>query len=138
VASTFELEVATPERSLVKEQVEEAQIPCKDGYVGVLPDHAALLSELGYGPLTYRQGGKAQVLAVHGGYLQIQNNVVRVLSDVAEPAAEINVTRAQEALKKAKAEMINPVVGIDIASALSAVMRAEARIQAAEALAKKS
>jgi F-type H+-transporting ATPase subunit epsilon len=137
VASTFELEVATPERSLVKEQVEEAQIPCKDGYVGVLPDHAALLSELGYGTLTYRQGGKTEVLAVHGGYLQIQNNVVRVLSDVAEPAHEINVTRAQEALRKAKAEMIDSV-GIDIASALSAVMRAEARISAAEAAAKKS
>ena len=136
MAATFELDVATPERSLVKEPVEEAQIPCKDGYVGVLPDHAALLSELGYGALTYRAGGKTHVLAVHGGYLQIQNNVVRVLSDVAEPAQEINVTRAQEALRKAKAEMVQSV-GIDIASALSAVMRAEARISAAEAAAGK-
>ena len=137
MATTFQLEVATPERSLVKEQVEEAQIPCKDGYVGVLPGHASLLSELGYGTLTFRAGGKTQVLAVHGGYLQIQDNVARVLSDVAEPAHEINVTRAQEALRKAKAEMIDSV-GIDIASALSAVMRAQARIDAAEAEARKS
>ncbi len=132
----FELEVATPERSLVKQMVDDAQIPCKDGYVGVLPNHASLLSELGYGSLTYRSGGKTEVLAVHGGYLQIQNNIVRVLSDVAEPAHEINLTRAQEALRKAKAEMVQSI-GIDIASALSAAMRAEARIQAAEAVANK-
>ena len=137
MASTFELEVATPERSLVKQQVEEAQIPCKDGYIGVLPGHASLLSELGYGPMTYRTGAKTEVLAIHGGYVQVHNDVVRILSDIAEPAQEINVSRAQEALRKAKSEMVESV-GIDIGSALNAAMRAQARIDAAEAAAKKS
>ncbi|MEO8024903.1 MAG: ATP synthase F1 subunit epsilon [Bryobacteraceae bacterium] len=138
MAATFELDVATPERSLVKVRAEEAQIPGKDGYMGILPDHAALLSELGFGTLTFRTGGKTETLAILGGYVQIQNNVVRVLADAGEPAHEIDVTRAQEALRRAKQAMINPSIGIDIAQALSAVMRAEARIRAAEEAAKKS
>jgi F-type H+-transporting ATPase subunit epsilon len=131
MAATFELEVATPERSLVKARAEEAQIPGQDGYLGVLPDHAALLSELGHGPLTYTAGGKKEIYAIHGGYVQIQNNVVRVLADRAEPASEIDVARAEAALKRAQSRMINPALGIDIARALSAAMRAEARITTA-------
>ena len=49
MADTFELEIATPERQLVREQAVRAQIPGKDGYMGILPGHAALLSELGIG-----------------------------------------------------------------------------------------
>ena len=53
MADTLHLQVATPERQLVDEQVARAEIPGKDGYLGILPDHAALLSELGAGVLTY-------------------------------------------------------------------------------------
>ena len=57
MADTFEIEIATPERLLAREKAMRAQIPAKDGYIGVLPDHAALLSELGIGALTYTTPG---------------------------------------------------------------------------------
>lgn len=87
MADTFQLEVATPERLLVDEQVTEAELPGKDGYMGVLPGHAPLLSALGAGTLTYKSGGGQKVLKIDGGFLEIFDNHVRVLADHAEFAA---------------------------------------------------
>ena len=84
MASTFQIEVVTPERQVVKQNAESAQIPAKDGYIGVLPDHAALLSELGEGELSYTLGGKTEKLQVSGGYVEVRNNHVRVLADSAK------------------------------------------------------
>jgi F-type H+-transporting ATPase subunit epsilon len=132
MAATFELEIATPERSLVRETVVRAQIPGKDGYLGILPDHAALVSELGIGTLTYAtaEGGR-YVVAVHGGFVEVADNQVRVLADLAEPGVEIDVARAQRALERWSQQITNPSEGAAPASALAAVMRAEARIAAA-------
>ncbi len=132
MADTFDIEIATPERLLAREKAVRAQIPAKDGYIGVLPDHAPLLSELGIGALTYTApGDHVYSLAIAGGFLEIKDNVVRVLSDVAEKGHEIDVSRAEQALKRAQDAMINPALGIDIASALIASRRAQARIDAA-------
>jgi len=84
---TFLLEVATPERLLVREQAREAQIPAANGYVGILPGHAALLAELGAGALTYTAAGQRRTLTVQGGWLEVADDHVRVLADGAEEAA---------------------------------------------------
>jgi F-type H+-transporting ATPase subunit epsilon len=132
VADTFDLEIATPERLLTREKAIRAQIPAKDGYIGVLPDHASLLSELGIGAMTYTTpGDHVFTLAIRGGFLEIHNNVVRVLSDIAEKGHEIDVSQAEKDLKKAQDEMVNPALGVDIAAALIAVRHAQARIDAA-------
>jgi F-type H+-transporting ATPase subunit epsilon len=132
MADTFEIEIATPERSIVKEEAIRAQIPGKDGYLGVLPGHAALVSELGIGTLSYVTPQETRgVVAVHGGFVEILDNHVRVLADVAETGVEIDVHRAQRAFEKSSHELINSSEGADPASALAAVMRAEARIEAA-------
>ena len=132
MADTFEIEIATPERLLAREKAIRAQIPAKDGYIGMLPDHASLLSELGIGALTFTTPSDHRFsIAVCGGFLEIHNNVVRVLSDVAEKGHEIDVTEAEKALKQAQDAMINPALGIDIASALIAARHAQARIDAA-------
>ncbi len=132
MAETFEIEIATPERSLVREQALRAQIPGKQGYLGILPDHAALIGELGIGVLTFASaGGGKFALAVHGGYVEVLDNHVRVLADVAESGSEVDVARAERALKTKEPEMINVSEGADPASALAAVMRAQARIEAA-------
>jgi F-type H+-transporting ATPase subunit epsilon len=138
VAEFFEIEIATPQRLLAREKAIRAQIPAKDGYIGVLPDHAALLSELGIGAMTYTTPDDQRFsLAVQGGFLEIYNNVVRVLTDVAEKAQEIDVGAAEKDLKQAQEAMINPALGIDIASALIAVSHAQARIDAARKAANK-
>jgi F-type H+-transporting ATPase subunit epsilon len=84
MADTFLLEVATPEDLLVREQVTEAQIPAANGYLGVLPGHAALLAELGAGELTYVCGGRRRGLRIDGGWVQISNDHARVLANSAE------------------------------------------------------
>jgi F-type H+-transporting ATPase subunit epsilon len=132
VAETFDIEIATPERLLAREKAIRAQIPAADGYIGVLPDHAPLLSELGIGAMTYTTPGDHRFsLAIRGGFLEINNNVVRVLTDIAELGNEIDVSKAEKDLKHAQDAMINPALGIDIASALIAVRHAQARIDAA-------
>ncbi|MGC8793963.1 MAG: hypothetical protein ACP5U2_11285 [Bryobacteraceae bacterium] len=83
MGDTFLLEVATPERLWVRERVREAQIPCRNGYIGVLPGHAALLSELGSGRLSYTGDGVAGSLDVSGGWVEVLDDHVRVLADEA-------------------------------------------------------
>ena len=132
MSDTFDIEIATPERLLSREKAIRSQIPTKDGYIGVLPDHAPLLAELGIGALTYTTPDDHRYsLAIRGGFLEIYENVVRVLSDVAEKGQEIDVTQAEKDLKHAQEAMINPSLGMDIAAALIAERHAQARIDAA-------
>ncbi len=138
MADTFEIEIATPERLLAQEKAVRSQIPARDGYIGVLPDHAALVSELGIGALTYTTPEDHRFsIAVCGGFLEIKDNVVRVLTDVAEKGHEIDVSQAEKDLKHAQDAMINSALGIDIASALIAARHAQARIDAARKAATK-
>ena len=132
MADVLELEMATPERLLVREEVTEVQIPGKDGYLGVLPGHAPLLSQLGIGYLSYLTAGRRKYLSVHGGFVEVLQDHVRVLAELAERAEEIDIERAKRAAQRAQEELINPNLGIDPAVALTALMRAEARLEAAE------
>ena len=132
MADTFEIEIATPERLLAREKAVRSQIPAQDGYIGVLPDHAPLLSQLGIGALTYTTPEDHRFsIAICGGFLEINDNVVRVLTDVAERGHEIDVSKAEKDLKQAQDAMVNPALGIDIASALIAARHAQARVDAA-------
>jgi F-type H+-transporting ATPase subunit epsilon len=128
----IELEIATPERLVVHEDVDDMQIPGKDGYLGILPGHAPLLGELGIGLLSYSRAGKRRYLSIHGGFLEVLPDHVRVLADTAERAEEIDIERARAELKRAQEESVNPSVGIDPASAAAAILHAQARVEAAE------
>ncbi len=81
MAHEFRIEIATPERQVASAPAESAQIPGKDGYLGILPDHAALLSELGEGELSFTYKGQTEKMQVAGGYVEIRDNHVRVLAD---------------------------------------------------------
>ena len=132
MADTLSLEVATPERSLVREQVSDLQVPGKEGYLGILPGHAPLLGMLGIGVLTYVWEGKKRCLSIHQGFLEVLEDHVRVLADVAERAEEIDVQRARSALQRAQEEGLNPALGVDPGAALLAMARAKTRLEAAE------
>ena len=84
MADTLHIEIATPEKLVVDQQADYAEIPGKDGYMGILPGHAALLSELGEGTLSVTSGGQTKNFAISGGYVEIRDNHVRVLADSAE------------------------------------------------------
>ncbi len=87
MADTFQLEVATPDHLFVDEQVTMAELPGKEGYMGILPGHAPLLSALGAGTLTYAVGGSQKVLKIDGGFVEVFDNHVHVLADHAEPVS---------------------------------------------------
>ena len=84
MADTFEIEIATPEKLVARQQAETAQIPGKDGYMGILPGHAALLSELGVGDLSFVSNGQTKTYKITGGYVEVRDDHVRVLADRAE------------------------------------------------------
>lgn len=84
MSDTFQIEIATPERQVVSQPADWALIPGKDGYFGVLPGHASLLSELGDGELSYTSGSKTDKLTVHGGFVEVRDNHVRILVARAE------------------------------------------------------
>jgi F-type H+-transporting ATPase subunit epsilon len=129
MADQLELEVATPERELVKQPVTDVQVPGKDGYLGILPGHAALLGQLGAGALCYTAGGQSHYLAVNGGFLEVLEDHVRVLADSAQRAEDIDLARAKADLEKATEKL---PTAEDPDAALAEVNRAQAWVNAAE------
>jgi F-type H+-transporting ATPase subunit epsilon len=132
MADTFQLEIASPERLFVDEQVSEAELPGKNGYLGVLPGHAPLLSALGAGVLTYRSGAGERVMAIEGGFLEIFEDHVRVLAEHAEFADEIQADTARRELDEAQNALKDVHDTADSDAVLRRIERAQARVDAAE------
>ncbi len=132
MADTFQIDIATPERLFASEQVTEAEVPGKNGYMGILPGHAPLLSALGAGVLTISNGGNRQVFAIDGGFVEVFDNQVRVLADHAEPAAEIQVDTARRELDEANNALKQVHDAAESEKAVRAMQKAQARIDAAE------
>lgn len=98
--TSIQLQVVTPQRALAEEEVDEVSIPGKEGYLGVLPGHAPLLTELQSGILTYRQNTTEHYVAVHSGFAEVVPDRVIVLADDAERAEEIDVEQAESDRKR--------------------------------------
>src|SRR5437762_11439993 len=99
---TIDFTLVTPERALVHEHVDEVQIPGAEGYLGVLPGHAPLFSELKIGEVGYRKGETWFFLSVAWGFVEIQSDEVRILAETAERAQEIDVERANRSKERAE------------------------------------
>ena len=103
MANKLSLEVVTPFRTVLNEDVDSVTLPGIEGELGILPEHVPLLTTLDTGIMSYvNDSGNTQAIAVHWGYAQVDGNNVRVLAELAETADEIDLPRAQEAEKKAK------------------------------------
>ncbi|MGA3028442.1 MAG: ATP synthase F1 subunit epsilon [Bryobacteraceae bacterium] len=133
MAETFELEIATPERLLVHERVVSAQIPAENGYLGVLPGHAPLFAQLGIDTLSYvNDADRRFTLLVSQGFIEVRDNRVRVLADVAELGSEIDQAGAEKELRDAQERMANPAPDTDTAAVLVNYRNAMARVAAAQ------
>jgi len=129
-ADSIQLVIVTPVRQLLSESVVEAQLPGADGYLGILPGHAPLITELGIGELTYRTtSGQSGLLAVIRGFAEVLPDRISVLAEIAERAEEIDVKRAQEALKRAQELIAKGGDNVDWDRASAALQRALVRIQ---------
>ena len=132
MAEVLQLEIVTPEKLVEKDTVSEVQIPGKDGYLGVLPGHAPLITELGVGEIRYRGDGMEYRLAVAWGFAEILPNKVTILAETAERANEIDLPRAQKA-KQAAEERLHAADDEETTDkALNQLARAETRIAVAE------
>jgi F-type H+-transporting ATPase subunit epsilon len=131
MADTFQLEIVTPSRLLVKDVAEEAQIPGSGGYLGILPGHAPLLAELAVGEITYRASGTTHTLSVAWGFVEVLPDKVTILAEAAERPQEIDLERAQKAKDRAEQRLKSNDPEIDFTRAEDALQRAENRLNVA-------
>jgi len=131
MADTFQLEIVTPEKMVVRDVAEEMQIPGKDGYLGILPGHAPLITEIAVGEITYRNNGYTHHLAVAWGFAEVLPDKVTVLAETAERSEDIDVKRAEEAKKRAEGLLNSSSPEIDFDRAGVALERAETRLKVA-------
>jgi F-type H+-transporting ATPase subunit epsilon len=109
----IELQIVTPQRHVLQETVQSVEIPGKEGYIGVLPGHAPLITELGVGILAYRKGSENRFLTIINGYAEVLPDRVIILAEVSERAEEIDVARSRAAQDRAQAELAKTGVGSD-------------------------
>jgi F-type H+-transporting ATPase subunit epsilon len=128
---TFQLEIVTPEKLVVNESVEEAQIPGLGGYLGILPGHAPLITELAVGVITYRAQGVTKSLSVAWGFAEVLPDKVTMLAETAERPDEIDVARAQKAKERAEQMLKSNDPQLDYDRAQDALQRAETRLKVA-------
>ncbi len=127
MAETIQLEIVTPERLVVNDTAEYIEIPGKTGYLGVLPGHAPLITEIAAGEINYKSGVAIKRLAVTAGFAEVLPNKVTILAETAEKAEEIDVSRAQAAKQRAEEALRQAGAG-GSAEAQAALQRATARI----------
>jgi F-type H+-transporting ATPase subunit epsilon len=131
MADTFEFEIVTPDKMVLKDVAEQMQIPAKNGYIGVLPGHAPLITELAIGEISYSAHGETHYLAVAWGFAEVLPNKVTILAERAERPEEIDVARAEQAKSRAEEQLRRNGPELDYQRALSALKRAEVRLQVA-------
>ena len=125
----IDLEVTTPERRVLAETVDQVILPGTDGYLGVLPGHAPLLTGLNAGAVEYRVGKRTHYIAVSAGFAEVLRNRVSILADTAERAEEIDVERAERSKERAEKALSRQDPDMDIIEAEARLRRAIARIQ---------
>jgi F-type H+-transporting ATPase subunit epsilon len=132
MADTFQFEIVTPEKMVVRDVAEEMQLPGKNGYLGILPGHAPLITELAVGEITYRNNNYTHRLAVAWGFAEVLPDKVTVLAETCERPDEIDVKRAQEAKQRAEQRLASGSAAVDFPRAQDSLQRAETRLEVAE------
>lgn len=129
IPSKLDLEVVTPDKLVVREQVDEVQVPGSQGYFGVLPGHTPLLASLAVGELWYRKGAEKTYVALAFGFAEILPDKVTILAQLAERADEIDVERAEAARKRAEERLARPRTEVDYERARVALTKSLSRLQ---------
>lgn len=133
MSKTFKLEIITPDRMVLSEKgVTSVVAPGAGGYLGVLAGHAPLMTELAVGELDYcKADGCVDEIAIAGGFMEVSDNKVTILADVAETHDEIDIERAEQALHRAEERLASHIPDIDVERARIALLKAMNRIRVA-------
>ena len=124
----IELQVVTPERLIVNEQVDEIQVPGAEGYFGVLPGHTPFLAALAVGEMWFRKGQETFFLSIAGGFAEVLPDRVTLLATLAERAEDIDIGRAEAAKQRAEQRLHQPVAEVDHERARIALQKALSRL----------
>ena len=127
----MQLQIITAEREVFSGEVDALVAPGVAGQLGILPNHAPLMTVLQPGELLVRAGGDESYLALSGGYLEVLGNQVIVLADAAEDVDEIDEARAQEALARAQERIASRSTDIELEQAVASLRRAQVRVTVA-------
>src|SRR3954468_21838728 len=125
----IDLQIVTPDRRIVQEQVDEVEIPGAEGYFGVLPGHTPLLAALAVGELWYRKGQEKVFLSIAFGFAEVLPDRVTILARIAERAEDISVERAEASRKRAEERLARARSDVDYDRARLALMKSIARLQ---------
>jgi F-type H+-transporting ATPase subunit epsilon len=131
MSDTFQLEIVTPEKKVVDTPASEVQIPGRNGYLGILPGHAPLITELAIGEITFRAGDQEQRLALAWGFAEVLPDKVTILAETAERPSEIDVERARKAQARAEERLASGDPNVDVQRSLEALHKAETRLEVA-------
>lgn len=128
----IEFDIVTAERVVYSAHVDVVVAPGVEGQLAILPNHAPLLTTLQPGELVVRDGGEETAMFVRSGFLEVNQNRVTVLADVAERAEEIDIERAEEAKQRAEQMLQEQGLEVDLARAEASLQRALVRISIAQ------
>jgi F-type H+-transporting ATPase subunit epsilon len=128
--TSIELQIVTPDKLLVREPVDEVEIPGSEGYFGVLPGHTPMLASLSVGEMWYRKGQEKTYLSLAYGFAEVLPDRVTILAQLAERAEDIDIARAEEAKRRAEARLVQ-AKDIDYERARTSLMKSLARLQVA-------
>lgn len=133
MAERIQLDVITPERSVLSETVDFVSVPGLNGELGILPGHTPLISQLRTGVLTYTHGAATERLLVSGGFVEVNHDRVSVLADIAERPEEIDTANARRTREQAE-RTLAAFTGdeADFERARAELDRADARLQLAD------
>ncbi len=132
MAGTLKLQIITPDRVVLDQEVEQVSACAIDGELTILPEHEPLTTALAIDVVRFKTKGYESAAAVIGGLLEITGDRVRVLSDSAELDVEIDEARAHQAKERAEAEKTQRADKLDVYISEMAIARAVARLKAAE------
>src|SRR3989441_10725810 len=131
IPTKLTLEIVTPDQLLVRDEVDEVQVPAAEGYMGILPGHTPLLAMLKVGELWYRKGSEKFYFSIAFGFVEVLPARVTVLAQVAERPEDIDRERAERARRRAEERLTKPTTEIDFERARIALMKSMIRLQVA-------
>lgn len=126
---SIKLDIVTPERIVFSEDVDMIVAPGLDGQLGVLADHAAIITGLDIGILKVKTSSREEVMSISGGFLEVNNNKAVVLAETAERPEDIDVSRARSAMERAEQRLAARSPELDTVRAEAALKRALVRLK---------
>lgn len=127
--SQLQLKIVTPEKLVLDESVDMVTLPSSEGELGILPHHANLMARIVPGELRIKKGGKTDTMAVGGGFLQMANNTLTIMTDLATYAEDIDERAVEEAKKRAEAALQQKLTDEEYAETLATLEKSLAQLK---------